>query len=210
MELKDKISSLRKQHNMSQEQLAEQMYVSRQSISKWELGESMPDISNIVRLTEIFDVTTDYLLKNGNAQTQTPPETPKSIAPQEADSGSHNDLKHGFIHSNIWGITTLIYLALGLIFSLWHPGWLIFILAGIISTWLETSQSKNSHIGHLASIAMWIPALWVGAVLVYLLLGFVGGWWHPGWLVFPVAAVLTPMITVNAVYRHKSEKNRRN
>jgi len=56
---------LRKQHGMSQEQLSALTAVSRQAISKWEVGESIPDVDNIVQLSEIFGVTTDYLLKNG-------------------------------------------------------------------------------------------------------------------------------------------------
>lgn len=64
MELKDKLLMLRKEKSLSQQQLADQLNVSRQSISKWELGESQPDISNIVLLSEIFHVSTDYLLKD--------------------------------------------------------------------------------------------------------------------------------------------------
>ena len=64
MELKDKLLNLRKENHLSQQQLADQLNVSRQSISKWELGESQPDINNVIRLSEIFSVSTDYLLKD--------------------------------------------------------------------------------------------------------------------------------------------------
>ena len=65
MTLGEKIQALRKQQGMSQEQLSAIMAVSRQAISKWEVGESIPDVDNVVQLSEIFEVTTDYLLKNG-------------------------------------------------------------------------------------------------------------------------------------------------
>ena len=65
MTIGEKIQILRKQHGMSQEQLSTLTAVSRQAISKWEVGESIPDVDNIVHLSEIFGVTTDYLLKNG-------------------------------------------------------------------------------------------------------------------------------------------------
>jgi len=65
MTLGEKIQVLRKQHGISQEQLSAEMRVSRQAISKWEVGESIPDVDNIVQLSDIFKVTTDYLLKNG-------------------------------------------------------------------------------------------------------------------------------------------------
>ncbi|MBL4935580.1 helix-turn-helix transcriptional regulator [Clostridium sp. YIM B02515] len=60
----EKLQSLRKAKGMSQEQLATQINVSRQSISKWEVGESNPDLDKIVQVSNIFDVTTDYLLKD--------------------------------------------------------------------------------------------------------------------------------------------------
>ena len=68
MNLGEKIQTLRKQSKMSQEQLAEKVFVSRQAISKWELSESLPDVDNIVQLSSVFGVTTDYLLKNGVSQ----------------------------------------------------------------------------------------------------------------------------------------------
>ena len=57
-----KIQQLRKDNGMSQEELASRLTISRQAISKWELGESMPDTENIVQLSKLFGVTTDYLL----------------------------------------------------------------------------------------------------------------------------------------------------
>lgn len=63
MKLSEKILTLRKSRNLTQEQLAEQLNVSRQSISKWESGQSIPEIEKIMLLSSIFDVTTDYLLK---------------------------------------------------------------------------------------------------------------------------------------------------
>ncbi len=63
MKLADKIIQLRKQKAWSQEELAERMNVSRQSVSKWESGTSIPDIDKILLLSQIFGTTTDFLLK---------------------------------------------------------------------------------------------------------------------------------------------------
>lgn len=63
MTLAEKIINLRKQQGWSQEELAEKLQVSRQSVSKWECGDSVPEIEKIVLLGRIFQVTTDYLLK---------------------------------------------------------------------------------------------------------------------------------------------------
>lgn len=64
MILADKIIELRKKNGWSQEELAEKMDVSRQSISKWEGAQSVPDMNRILRLSEIFGVSTDLLLKD--------------------------------------------------------------------------------------------------------------------------------------------------
>jgi len=59
-----KLQLLRKQKGISQEQLASKLSVSRQAISKWELDNSLPDTENVIMLSELFDVSTDYLLKD--------------------------------------------------------------------------------------------------------------------------------------------------
>lgn len=64
MNLADKIIELRKKNGWSQEELAEKVGVSRQSISKWEGAQSVPDLSKILLLSELFEVSTDYLLKD--------------------------------------------------------------------------------------------------------------------------------------------------
>ncbi|WP_042145270.1 MULTISPECIES: helix-turn-helix domain-containing protein [unclassified Pseudoalteromonas] len=66
MILADKIAKLRKQLGWSQEELAEKLDVSRQSVSKWESANSIPDLNRIIMLADIFDVTTDFLLKDEN------------------------------------------------------------------------------------------------------------------------------------------------
>ena len=63
MEFAEKLIALRKSRELTQEQLAEQLNVSRQSISKWESGQVIPEVEKIVELSKAFDVTVDYLLK---------------------------------------------------------------------------------------------------------------------------------------------------
>lgn len=63
MNFAEKIFTLRKSNDLTQEQLAEELNVSRQSISKWESGQATPELEKIVAMSQIFGVTTDYLLK---------------------------------------------------------------------------------------------------------------------------------------------------
>lgn len=63
MKLSEKIAGERKKQGWSQEELAERLGVSRQAVSKWESGQSVPDLTKLLGLSKVFGVTTDYLLK---------------------------------------------------------------------------------------------------------------------------------------------------
>ncbi|MBQ8248208.1 MAG: helix-turn-helix transcriptional regulator [Lachnospiraceae bacterium] len=64
MILADKIIDLRKKNGWSQEELGEQLGVSRQAVSKWESMQTVPDINKIIAMAEVFEVSTDYLLRD--------------------------------------------------------------------------------------------------------------------------------------------------
>ncbi len=87
MKLEEKITILRKKQGWSQEELAFRLDVSRQAVSKWEIGASIPDLDKIIKMSEIFGVTTDYLLKDdatnehsttGNKIMEIPPKMTKA------------------------------------------------------------------------------------------------------------------------------------
>ena len=63
MDMADRLQNLRKAKGLSQEALAQRLDVSRQAVSKWESGQSVPEAEKIVALSDFFGVTTDYLLK---------------------------------------------------------------------------------------------------------------------------------------------------
>lgn len=67
----ERIQQLRKQRKMSQEELGEKLEVTRQTISKWELDQSTPDLDYIISISEFFEVTTDYLIKGGREEADT-------------------------------------------------------------------------------------------------------------------------------------------
>lgn len=86
MTLADKIIHLRKKTGWSQEQLAEYMNISRQSVSKWESGASVPELDKIIKMSDLFGVTTDYLLREEIVEVETkhtPEETEERSAQEE-------------------------------------------------------------------------------------------------------------------------------
>lgn len=70
MDLAERIQYLRKKKGISQEELADKMLISRQAVSKWESGQSAPDLEKLILLSEYFEVTTDYLLKGVEPQVE--------------------------------------------------------------------------------------------------------------------------------------------
>ena len=90
MTFSDKLIALRKKAGWSQEELAERLNVSRQSVSKWESAQSMPDIDKFLQLSSLFSVTTDCLLKDTQDDTQpaaaqTPSPLPRVTLAQAED-----------------------------------------------------------------------------------------------------------------------------
>ncbi|WP_414632829.1 helix-turn-helix domain-containing protein [Clostridium sp. UBA5712] len=85
MNFKENLKKLRKEKNISQEQLAEKLNISRQAISKWESGKAYPDIDNLILLRDIFNVSLDELIVNEKADKE------KSINQEEYVSSDNKD-----------------------------------------------------------------------------------------------------------------------
>lgn len=81
MILADKIIELRKKQGWSQEDLAQHLGISRQSVSKWESAASIPDLDKILKLSQLFGVSTDYLLKDSMEAPQPQEELPEPASP---------------------------------------------------------------------------------------------------------------------------------
>jgi len=74
--ISEKIRELRKKAGLSQEELAEKIDVSRQSVSKWESAQTVPEMGKLIKLSEIFNVSLDYLISDEN---QAEDEIPQEI-----------------------------------------------------------------------------------------------------------------------------------
>ena len=81
MILADKIIDLRKKNGWSQEELAEKLGVSRQAVSKWEGAQSVPDMARVLQMSELFGVSTDYLLKDNLEKTEPAEDVPSESLP---------------------------------------------------------------------------------------------------------------------------------
>ena len=139
MMIGEKIQTLRKQYNLPQEQLADRLSVSRQAISKWEQGDCLPDIDNIIKLSDIFNVTTDYLLKNGHSAVDSTA-TQNTPVDDVAD-----DTKPRRVVSNkniVWGIAFIIFF-LAQFVSNFDNAWVVLALAWAVTTWFMPDDDDD-------------------------------------------------------------------
>ncbi len=124
MILADKISKLRKELGWSQEELAERMNVSRQSVSKWESASSIPDLNKIILLAEIFGVSTDYLVieeieepEGGQVDSE-----PGVVTVTLEEASAYVEAKQTAARLTSWGVLILMYSFAPLFFLLGLAG----------------------------------------------------------------------------------------
>ena len=143
MILADKITALRKKAGWSQEELAEQLGVTRQSVSKSEGAQSVPDMDKVVQMSRLFGVTTDFLLKDELSEEEPAPEgcvnhSAMQALLEEGDYTRENKAKSpvvGAVSGIYWLLVTAVYL-----FYTFGPmgngqpkySWFIWAVAGVL------------------------------------------------------------------------------
>lgn len=95
MEFKDKLQALRKQNNMTQEELSKRLFISRTAVSKWESGKGYPSIESLQRISVVFSISIDELLSNGELLTM---------------AESENKLNMLRLKSIVYGILDMIFI----------------------------------------------------------------------------------------------------
>lgn len=183
MKLGEKLQQLRRQSGLSQEQLAAQLTVSRQAVSKWELDETMPDTDNVIQLSRLFGVTCDYLLRDEVDEQGTALSTqdvPRPAAPGEA----HLD-ESGWVRSAT--VLSLAVCAVGLLLAL--GGWfyentsgpliigLIIQIMGLVL--LELAVPRMGEREAAARWKFYMIACWLVSPVLILEVFWWGFWYGP-------------------------------
>ena len=201
-----RLARLRREKGLTQEEIAEKIGISPQAVSKWENDVSSPDISIIISLSEILDVTTDELLgRNENINPEVV-EEPHHKDNHIASEGIKINSEDGEVNLNINGLEkqktrsgflTLLqameggmfllalvaYIIMGIFWTDrnmgWAMGWLVFFIPIIIVSLIDAIITRKIH--HFA-----YPIL---VTFVYLLLGFLGNYldfngWGVYWFLF--------------------------
>lgn len=178
LEIANRLVQLRKDNGLSQEDLAEKLSVSRQAISKWERAESSPDTDNLIALAKLYNVSLDDLLSGSSSGTPLQPGDPEDPLPEGSYFDHKKDKQRQALNGLYPMIIAGIYLVLGCLFNLWHPGWLLFLTIPLF----YLPESHRTPLRLLGNPVM--------VTIIYLLLGFMCDLWHPGWLVFLLIPVL--------------------
>ena len=191
-----RIRVLRRAQRITQEELAEKLNVSRQAVSKWECGESLPDTDNLITIARLYGVSLDELVDNvpdGGREVATadgdtcvqPIEELDEDEREEAEAeayysqdGQPADKKRRILrvlHAFPYPIlTTVAFLLWGFLAEGWAVSWTLFLTIPLYYTVIECIRQKR-----------WKPFAYpVLVAFVYLFLGMQWGLWHPYWIVF--------------------------
>lgn len=202
IETANRLYELRKKHNLSQEELAEKLGVSRQAVSKWERSEASPDTDNLIALAKIYKLSLDELIYGERAESAESPceeigeGSEDDVSDAEAPEGIDEvDEEGAFVvegklvldkpdvkSTKFWLevpypiICTILYLIFGCcdILGGWHPSWIIF--ATIPVYYSLVGAIYNKRVSEFA-----YPVL---TAVVYLVLGCYFNNWHPSWIIF--------------------------
>lgn len=161
MTLAEKILSLRTERGMSQDDLAEKLEVSRQSVSKWETAQSTPDLDKIIKLADLFGVSVDQLVRDGERPQPPEPPQPQTVYVERRQELSPIQ-KLGIVMEAsgaalaviglmgapllIWAAAALVILGLPLLLSRKHPllidGWLVLAVSWYLCPLMGMCPSK--------------------------------------------------------------------
>jgi len=249
IEIANRLVQLRKQHGLSQEELAAKLGISRQAVSKWERAEASPDTDNLILLSRVYGVSVDELLRTEDPIPEPEPEKGVKVTvngkpikfntkdgfyftygddeeeyqAEKADpeNFTYRDDKGVHVHvtrsserdrdgdddKGFWLMfpypvfLTALYLAMGFLWKLWHPGWILFLTIPIyysIAHWFKGSRR------HIFWRAFPFP---VFIACLFLLLGCVWQLWGVAWVLFLLIPLYYPVVHwFDRRYRRRRER----
>lgn len=205
MKIGEKIYSLRKEHNLSQEDLANELNVSRQTVSKWETGESCPDFDKIVPLCEIFGISTEELLRNRKIENE-------SIIQEEKVDVTKATL---ICISIFLYFVALITIVVGEEYFHLDDGLLVgmfFLICGIATALIvftcmtRPSKKKEEQEEKNPILKSTIEATALIFTCIYLIVSFLTMAWHLTWIIWIIFSIVVSIIKL--IFKLKEiEKN---
>ena len=183
--LGNKLYRLRKNAGLSQEALADKLGVSRQAVSKWECGESLPDTDNLITVSKLFGASLDELV--GNTESDEPlirdaelacENTEKRGTDTQNEESSYEKKKRivikVFSSLPYFILVTIAFLLWGFLAGGWRVAWTLFVTIPVYDSLIECIRRKKfSEFAYPVFVAF-----------IYLFLGMQWHLWHPYWVIF--------------------------
>lgn len=146
MKINEKILLLRNQNHLSQEMLASQLQVSRQAVSKWEVGDALPDADKIIMISELFHVTTDWLLKDEYDEQSVETDVKSGISIMIVSiAGMLLSLFGAYICWRMWQLAIHIYICFSVQVIFFIVGWV----------WMINKHVDKKQIHQYLVISIW-------------------------------------------------------
>lgn len=127
MEFHERLYEIRKNAGMTQSELAEKLDVSRQAISRWEMGTAKPEFENLIAISNIFDVSIDYLLKGSETVHDVTAQRDEEPEPAE-DPNTKNTAE------KLWLAAIVAFVVLAIVFTLASGDWNTGIFTALVVT----------------------------------------------------------------------------
>lgn len=210
MAFPENLQYLRKRAKLTQEELAEELKVSRQSVSKWETGEAYPETEKLIALCDKFGVTMDGFLRGDLTMPQPErEEAQRQAAATEEGAGDRETLKKAAVLSavcsGVFVCSLSVFLICGFVWGLWRVCWVSFLFGFSVCSVVHAfgGDGRDGSARHRGARTKFqhISASLSGAVMffcvgVYLILGVNYGLWHPYWLICTAGAVVCIVLGV--------------
>ena len=194
MKIGEKIYSLRKKHNLSQEELANELNVSRQTVSKWEVGESCPDFDKIVPLCETIGISTKEIIRKKKIEEKKEEQQEKKVDIVKAVLICIAIFFYFLAIISTIVLEEVVHLNDGLVAS----SFLMLSAIGtiiLIFTFLTRRSKKESRVEKIEEekknpmLKPVISIFSLATVCVYLLVSFITMAWHITWIIWIVYAI---------------------
>ena len=206
MNISERLFNLRKGRNLSQEELANIIGVSRQTISKWETGESTPDFDKILPICEFYGITSDELLSGK-----------KNIIEAKQEEKKNNYARNIAVAVGLYIISVIFIIVFEEIFNQETIGMALFFITIAIATGLmvyssirykdkekkaEVLHSENPIIKQVSSIISLI------GVTLYFIVSFLSEAWHITWIIFIIMGLCN--MIAKLIFSLKEESGEKN
>ncbi len=190
-----KLYELRKQAGLSQEELAEKLGVSRQAVSKWECGESLPDTDNLITISKLYNVSLDALVGNERTEAIAQAESAEPVAVEKVHTDDEDDddeddeddedeeIAPEGTRGKIWNalrtlpypiVITIAFLLWGFIWDGWGIAWTLYVTIPVYYSIVDCIRTKRAS-------SFCYP---VFVAFIYCLIGMAWDAWHPYWVLF--------------------------